>query len=115
MTSVYVRLLQSTPAVRRLISIYCSAFFLVLVPGLSPHFRALCMSALACMGLRRAFPVLLSACCMWLGECIAVQFSGTWKYDDVLPGQVAPWLLPLWVLASQWCVDCADATRALSK
>lgn len=97
-------------ALPRLCTVYLSAFATVLTPALTPGQRALVMWLVAARALRRPVPVLSSAVLMWLGECAAVRFGHTWSYRDGPPGGVAPWLLPLWVLAAQFVVDAADAT-----
>ena len=101
--------------VARLLGVYLWAFACVLWPYFTaPWQRAVCLYAVALWARRpgRDLPVLASAVCMWLGEIVAVQFWGTWKYDG-FGHDVPPWLLPLWILSAMFTVDAADATRPL--
>ncbi len=95
-------------AVRRLLGLYACAFTAVIAP-VPGGWRACLLWAAVIAGMRRPVPVILSGTCMFIGECVAVRRPLTWTYDD--PNallQVPLWLLPLWILAAQFCVDMGD-------
>ena len=92
---------------RRLLGIYAVAFAALIAP-LSYDARYAVLSIAAVASLRNPVPVLLPAIAFFWGENIAVQFPDTWTYDVVsdMPGLHVPlWLLPLWILAAQFCCD----------
>ena len=46
---------------------------------------------------------------MFVGECVAVRQPSTWSYREPNAVLLVPmWLLPLWILAAQFCMDVAD-------
>ena len=100
-------------AIRRLIFIYFFAFNALILP-LSYNARYFVLSTAAVASLRNPLPVLLPAIAFFFGENIAVQAADTWTYDVVsdLPGLHVPlWLLPLWILAAQFCCDVCDYVK----
>lgn len=89
---------------------------LALVLPMGPDVRYVVLSVVAVVALRRPLPVLLPAVCFFIGENIAVQQEGTWTYErpaTSLGLHVPTWLLPLWILAAQFCCDVSDFERAL--
>ncbi len=89
---------------------------LALVVPMNTDVRYIVLSAVAVLALRRPMPVLLPAVCFFVGENIAVQHQGTWTYDQPATSlglHVPLWLLPLWILAAQFCCDVADYDREM--
>lgn len=108
---------HDTTAIRRLLLIYAVAMLTLVVP-MHTDLRYVILSISAVCSLRRAFPVLIPAVSFFVGENIAVQHEGTWNYEEPalsLGLHVPTWLLPLWILAAQFCCDVADYDRLRNK
>lgn len=100
-------------ALRRLCSIYLIAMLALVVP-MHTDLRYIILSISAVASIRRAFPVLIPAVSFFVGENIAVQHKGTWNYEQPATSlglHVPTWLLPLSILAAQFCCDVADYDR----
>ena len=96
---------------RRLVGLYACCFLAVIVK-MTRMQRACVLWLAAFVGLRTPVPAVISGACMFAGECVAVRQPGTWRYVDATPYLGVPcWLLPLWILASQFCIDVADYMR----
>ena len=90
---------------RRLLLLYVCAFASVVI-DMPSSWRTLFLWVSVVCGVKHPAPVVLSGVRMFLGECVAVRRPDTWRYEDPNATlQVPAWLLPLWILAAQFCVD----------
>ena len=102
------RAMAIIPMLRRLIALYVCALAAVVVP-LPYAWKTGALICVAWKTVRHPAPVVLSATCMFVAECVAVRQSRTWKYDEPNAALRVPlWLYPLWILAAQFCADAFD-------
>ena len=92
--------------------LYCAAFATLIVP-MRADVRMGILLTFCALGMRRPVPVLIAATCLCCGEAIVANRPTTWTYDQPMSTRcpIPVWLLPLWVLATQFCIDCSDFYR----